>query len=118
MKKVVSYGIMILLALATVATTLAGAQLVGTSFGFPTIMQTGATTAFNQDTAAATDNEAVSIAFPTGGFGFPTIAQTVNQAQTLTHTDFAQTTETAAFSYPFVGVGAAGFPALGLGGFC
>jgi len=107
----------------------AGASLVATSFGYPTITQSGATTAFNQDTAAATDNEAVAIAFPntgtsildgtptTGGFGmgFPTIAQTVDQTQVLTHTDFSQTTENAAFTYPFVGVGGASLPGFGFG---
>jgi len=115
LKKAVTYGVLFLLALAFVATCTAGAQLAATSFGFPTIVQTGETTAFNQDTAVATDNEAFSLAFPAGGFGFPTISQTVVQTQALTHTDFAQTSETAAFAYPFVGVGAAGFPGLGFG---
>ena len=115
MNKAVTYGVLFLLALTMVATYTAGAQLVGTSFGFPTILQTGETTAFNKDTALATDDEAFSLAFPAGGFGFPTISQTVSQTQALTHTDFAQTSETAAFAYPFVGVGAAGFPGLGFG---
>ncbi len=129
MNNVVSYGMLFLLALAVVATSMAGAQLVGTAFGFPTILQTGTATAFNQDTAVATDNEAFALAFPntgesiidgcptTAGFtvGLPTIAQTSNQTQVLTHTDFSQTNETAAFSYPFVGVGGAALPGLGLG---
>lgn len=136
MKKAISYGVLFLLAIALVATLAlvasftAGAQLVGTAFGFPTIMQTGTTTAFNQDTAAATDNEAFALAFPntgegiidgvpeTAGFtvGFPTIAQTADQTQVLTHTDFAQTNETAAFAYPFTSVGAAGLPVMGIPG--
>lgn len=129
MKNVVSYGVLFLLGLAVVATSMAGAQLVGTAFGFPTILQTGTTTAFNQDTAVATDNEAFALAFPntgegiiegcptTGGFtvGLPTIAQTADQTQVLTHTDFAQTNETAAFAYPFVGVGGVALPGLGFG---
>lgn len=137
MKKVLSYGVLFLVALSIVASCAAGAQLVGTAFGFPTILQNGATTAFNRDTAAATDTEALAIAFPTDDvaddvtdgavtdvtglgldeFAFPTIAQTVDQTQVLTHTDFATTNETAAFAYPFTSVGAAGLPGLGLG-FC
>ncbi len=113
MIKTVIYGLVLLLALGAVLAPCASAQLVGTAFGFPTILQTGSTTAFNQDTAAATDNEAVSINFASGFF--PTISQTVDQTQTLTHTAFAQTTETAAFSYPFVGVGGAAIPGFGFG---
>jgi hypothetical protein len=107
----------------------AGASLVGTAFGFPTIVQSGTTTAFNRDTAAATDTEAFALAFPnvgetlidgaptTGSFalGFPTIAQTVAQTQVLTHCDFAQTQEEAAFSYPYVGVGGVSIPGFGFG---
>ena len=129
MKNVVSFGVLFLLLLSVMATSMASAQLVGTSFGFPTIAQTGTTTAFNQDTAVATDNEAFALAFPntgegiiddtpaTAGFtvGLPTIAQTTDQTQVLTHTDFAQTNETAAFSYPFVGVGGVALPGLGFG---
>src|SRR5512138_403770 len=112
MKKTIVYGILFVLALALVVPV--GANLVGTAFGFPTIMQTGTTTAFNRDTAAATDTEAFALSFPNTGetliegapetaaftLGFPTIAQTVDQTQVLTHCDFAQTQEEAAFSYP------------------
>jgi len=127
MKKTIAYGIVFVLALALVMP--AGASLVGTAFGYPTITQSGTTTAFNQDTAVATDDEAFALSFPntgtsiidgapvTGGFslGFPTIAQTVSQTQVLTHTDFAQTTEDAAFSYPYVGVGGVSIPGFGFG---
>lgn len=127
MKRSIVYGMVLALAFALVAPV--GASLVGTAFGYPTIVQTGSTTAFNQDTAAATDNEAFALAFPntgtsiidgsptTGGFGmgFPTIAQTSEQTQVLTHTDFAQTNETAAFSYPYVGVGGVSIPGFGFG---
>ncbi len=127
MKKTIAYGIIFVLALALVAP--AGASLVGTSFGFPTITQTGTTTAFNRDTAAATDTEAFALAFPNSGttdilgndavagltLGLPTIAQTVAQTQVLTHTDFATTTEEAAFAYPFVGVGGVSIPGFGFG---
>jgi hypothetical protein len=127
MKKTIAYGILFVLALALVAP--AGASLVGTAFGYPTITQTGTTTAFNRDTAAATDTEAFALAFPNAGvtdilgnpaiagltLGLPTIAQTVAQTQVLTHCDFATTTEEAAFAYPFVGVGGVSIPGFGFG---
>ena len=127
MSKVITYGILFVLAIAIIGT--ASANLVGTAFGFPTITQTGTTTAFNRDTAAATDNEAFALAFPNAGvtdllgnpaiagltLGLPTIAQTVAQTQVLTHCDFATTTEDAAFSYPFVGVGPCSIPGFGFG---
>jgi hypothetical protein len=40
------------------------ADLVPTTFGFPVIVQNGSTSAFNQDTANATDFEAININFP------------------------------------------------------
>jgi hypothetical protein len=127
MKKIIAYGILFVLALALVAP--AGASLVGTAFGYPTITQTGTTTAFNRDTAAATDTEAFALAFPNAGvtdilgnsaiagltLGLPTIAQTVEQTQVLTHCDFATTTEEAAFAYPYVGVGGVSIPGFGFG---
>ncbi len=130
MSKVIKYGILFVLAVVVAAMIVpAGANLVGTAFGFPTIVQSGATTAFNRDTAAATDTEAFALAFPNVGtpiidgapavagftVGFPTIAQTCDQTQVLTHCDFAQTTENAAFSYPFVGVGGVAIPGCGIG---
>ena len=115
MSKILAFGILFVLALALVAP--AGASLVGTAFGFPSIVQTGTTTAFNRDTAAATDTEAFALAFPTvvGAAAFPTISQTVAQTQVLTHCDYATTTENAAFSYPFVGVGGVAIPGFGFG---
>ncbi|HUL62879.1 MAG TPA: hypothetical protein VLT35_07425, partial [Methanocella sp.] len=62
----------VLFALAALVIAPAGASLVGTAFGFPTITQTGTTTAFNRDTAAATDTEAFALAFPTTTCGCPT----------------------------------------------
>ena len=130
MSKVIKYGFLFVLAVV-IATMIvpAGANLVGTAFGYPTIVQNGATTAFNRDTAAATDTEAFALAFPncgtpiidgcpsTAGFtvGLPTIAQTTAQTQVLTHCDYAQTTENAAFTYPFVGVGGVSLPGFGFG---
>ena len=40
------------------------ANLVPTTFGFPVIVQNGSTSAFNQDTACATDFENINIQFP------------------------------------------------------
>ena len=40
------------------------ANLVPTTFGFPVIVQNGSTSAFNQNTANATDFEAININFP------------------------------------------------------
>ncbi len=119
-------GLIVLLAVAVVAMTMpAYASLVPTSFGFPVIVQNGTTTAFNQDTAAATDLEATDISFPTAAEGvlpfgsvnlaFPSITQNVVQTQDVTHTDFAQTTENAEFAYPFVGVGCVSLPGFGFG---
>ena len=126
MRKILTFGTMVVLALALVAMTLpANANLVPTSFGFPVIVQSGTTTAFNQDNACATDLENVAIAFPTAeegtlGFGpvslaFPSICQNVVQTQAVTHTDFAQTNEYAEFAYPFVGVGGVALPGFGFG---
>ena len=119
-------GLIVLLAVAVVAMSApAFANLVPTSFGFPVIVQNGTTTAFNQDTAFATDLEHTDISFPTAEEGtldfgavnlaFPSIEQNVCQTQSVTHTDFAQTNEFAEFAYPFVGVGAVALPGFGFG---
>ena len=126
MSKMRTIGTLVVLALAVAAIILpAYASLVPTSFGFPVIVQSGTTTAFNQDTAAAQDLENTNIAFPTAeegtlGFGpvnlaFPSITQNVAQTQDVTHTDFAQTNELAEFAYPFVGVGGVTLPGFGFG---
>ena len=102
----------------------ASAQLIPTSFGFPTIVQSSNSVAFSQDTADALDFQDVSINFPTVGGGlpfgavslaFPSIHQTSLQTQSVTHTSFVQTSEFAEFAYPFVGVGATGIPGFGFG---
>jgi hypothetical protein len=59
------FGILAILALAFAVCALpVYADLVPTTFGFPVIVQNGSTSAFNQDTANATDFEAISINFP------------------------------------------------------
>jgi hypothetical protein len=126
MRKILTFGTMVVLALALVAMTLpANANLVPTSFGFPVIVQNGTTTAFNQDTATAADLENVAISFPTAEEGtldfgavnlaFPSITQNTLQTQDVTHTDFAQTNEFAEFAYPFTSVGATSLPGFGFG---
>ncbi|BAI61759.1 conserved hypothetical protein [Methanocella paludicola SANAE] len=62
MSKVIK-GLLLVLAIAMIAVP-ASANLVATSFGFPVIVQSGTTSAFNQDTAFATDFETVDINFP------------------------------------------------------
>jgi hypothetical protein len=100
------------------------AQLIPTSFGFPVIVQSANSVAFNQDTAEALCFEDVSIDFPVTGAGlpfgavslaFPSIHQTSLQTQSVTHTSFVQTSEFAEFAFPFVGVGAGVLPGFGLG---
>jgi|SRR5208337_2349452 len=55
----------ILLALGLAVSVLpAGANLVPTTFGFPVIVQNGSTSAFNQDTATATDLENLNVQVP------------------------------------------------------
>ncbi len=120
-------AIMAFLAILTFAAALyvpASAQLTSTAFGFPVIVQTSNTVAFNQYTADALDYEDVSIDFPVAGsclpFGavslaFPSIHQTSLQTQSVSQTSFAQTSEFAEFAYPFVGVGGLGLPGFGFG---
>ncbi|CAJ35438.1 hypothetical protein [Methanocella arvoryzae] len=119
MRKIISYGALILTFLAIVATGTAGALLGGTAFGFPKMVQSGTTTAFNQDFAQAFNNEAVNVGLlgASSGFGgFPGVSQSAVQGQTLRHVDFEQTTQTASLAYPLVDTGL-GFAGFGMGGF-
>ncbi|HTY91321.1 MAG TPA: hypothetical protein VMC84_09110 [Methanocella sp.] len=102
----------------------AGAQLTSTAYGFPMIVQSSNTVAFQQDTANALDYQDVDISFPVACDGlpfgavslaFPNIHQTSLQTQSVTHTSYAQTNDFAEFAYPFVGVGAVGLPGFGFG---
>ena len=96
----------------------ASAQLVPTSYGFPTIVQTNNAVAYEQDTANALNYQNVNVNFPTGlgystgvDMAFPDISQTSLQTQSQTHTQYSQSNSYSEFSYPFVGVG------TGLAGF-
>jgi hypothetical protein len=62
-------GLVLVLAVAFIAMP-AYANLVATTFGFPVIVQNGTTSAFNQDTATATDFETLDIDIPVFGDGF------------------------------------------------
>jgi hypothetical protein len=99
-----------------------GAQLTATSFGFPSVFQSGSTTAFSRDLQTAQDLESVNINFGAAGLGglgcgFPSISQTVDQSYYAEHTDFYHTEEVAAFNYPYASVGCVdGFGLGGLGG--
>ena len=57
-----------------------GAQLAATSFGFPSVFQSGTPTAFSRDLVTAQDLESVNIDFGLAGLGcglgFPSISQT------------------------------------------
>ena len=61
-KKSIVYLILAAALIASVAP--AAANLVPTTFGFPVIVQNGSTSAFNQDTATATDFENINIDIP------------------------------------------------------
>ncbi len=76
MSKVIK-GLVLLLAVAILALP-AYANLVPTTFGFPVIVQNGTTSAFNQDTACATDFENIDIDFPAYFDGLHLGASTLN----------------------------------------
>lgn len=85
----------------------ASASLTAMSYGYPTVYQNGATTAFNRDIVSQTDLETANVDFgATGvGYAFPTISETSDQTYYAEHTDYSSTTESAGFSYPYVSVG-------------
>src|SRR5271157_2537735 len=79
MSKAKTYGTLVELAMALAITILpAAANLVPTTFGFPVIVQNGSTSAFNQDTANATDFENIDINFPVSFDGVNLGATTAN----------------------------------------
>lgn len=121
-----------LLVISFIATADAG--LSPMAFGFPTAIQSGTTTNWNQALGSAWDLESANVGF--GGFGgmlstpgsttgfstgsaFPTLDQTNIQGQAVTATQFSQSTQFGAFSYPSVNLGSgfAGFGNLNSFGF-
>jgi hypothetical protein len=100
----------------------AAAALVPMSWGFPTLVQDHTLTAFEKDTAVATDNEAAAVSFPstasslcgsTFGSALPTITQTAVQSQMLNSCKFMQENQHFAFSYPFLSIGGSPIPSMG-----
>jgi hypothetical protein len=104
-----------LLAIALIP--VASASLSPISYGFPTMIQGGTTTAFNKDFGTAWDMESLNFSpFGTPAFGFggifsPVVSQSSVQGQLITQCNFAQSTQFTAFSYPMVdtSLGFAGF---------
>jgi hypothetical protein len=136
----VKYIVILLLAMALTFAVPVSGNLVSTVFGFPVITQSGASTAFNQYLASASDTESFDLGFlgdlnlhgmsmgspqsgkiHMNGFNFdkliadPAYIQNSNQVQTVSSTNFAQTGEAANFAYPFTGVGAISLPGFGFG---
>jgi hypothetical protein len=102
----------------------AGASLVPMSWGLPQMVQSNTLTAFQKDTALATDDEASAIAFPTTssacdltgsvfGSSFPTISQTAVQSNLLSSVKFQNENSLSAFAYPFLSIGGSPLPAMG-----
>ena len=112
--------VMLSLAIA-VLTMPAAASLVPMSWGFPQLVQDHTITAFEKDTAAATDTEAAAVSFPTAssicgttfGSAFPTISQTSVQSQLLDSVKFMNENQHFAFSYPFLSIGGSPVPSMG-----
>ncbi|MGA9141400.1 MAG: hypothetical protein WBZ29_14330 [Methanocella sp.] len=114
--------VMLSLAIA-ILTAPAAASLVPMSWGFPQMVQDHTITAFEKDTAVATDNEASAIAFPTtassitdGVFAtssFPTISQTAVQSNMLSSVKFMNENQHFAFAYPFLSIGGSPVPSMG-----
>jgi hypothetical protein len=100
----------------------ASASLVPMSWGFPQMTQSSSLTAFQKDTALATDDEAADIAFPTTasaltgstfGSSFPTITQTSAQSQLLNSVKFQNENSNFRFAYPFLSIGGSPIPSMG-----
>lgn len=100
----------------------AGASLVPMSWGFPQMAQSSSLTAFQKDTALATDDEASAVAFPstagdlTGsvfGSSFPTISQTAVQSNQLSSIKFQNENSNFAYAYPFLSIGNSLLPSMG-----
>ncbi len=98
------------------------ASLVPMSWGFPQMSQSTSLTAFQKDTALATDNEASAISFSdtasalTGsvfGSSFPTIAQTGVQSNLLSSVKFQNENANFAYAYPFLSLGGSWLPSMG-----
>jgi hypothetical protein len=99
-----------------------GASLVPMSFGFPQMAQSSTLTAFQKDTALATDNEASAVAFGASasdlcgsafGTSLPTISQTAVQSNLLSSVKFQNENSNFAYAYPFLSIGGSPLPSMG-----
>lgn len=95
------------------------ASLTPMAWGMPIMAGGGSLTAFRNDAAVATDNEAASIAFPgTGlcsglGSAFPSIAQTSLQSQMLNSVGLLNGNQYFFAAYPYFSLGGAPIPSMG-----
>jgi len=116
---------LVLLTLVLLASTMAlysaSASLTPISWGFPVLVQNGTLTQLQTATQSASDLESAHIAFPTVGCGgglfgsaFPSISQNSLQNALATNTIFGQQTQSTFFAYPFLSIGCAPVPSLGL----
>jgi hypothetical protein len=120
MKKVIVLSVIAGIVIAMLVIQ-AGASLVPMSWGYPVSTQSASLTAFQKDTALATDDEAAAVAFPdsTGltdsvfGTSFPTISQTTAQSQMLNSISFMNEDQNNAFAYPFLSIGGSPIPSMG-----
>jgi len=113
--------VMLSLAVA-ILTAPAAASLVPMSWGFPQMVQDHTLTAFEKDTAIATDNEAAAVSFgasasdlcgSTFGTSLPTISQTAVQSNMLSSVKFMNENQHFAFAYPFLSIGGSPIPSMG-----
>lgn len=95
------------------------ASFTGSSFGFPTMLQSTNSTVFNQAVGTAWDLENANVSpFGSSTFAFPFLSTSGSQGKAIQATDFSQTTTISAFSYPGLTTGVDGFGDFtGLGGF-
>ncbi len=100
----------------------AGASLVPMSCGFPQMTQSSTLTAFEKDTALATDDEASAISFGATassltdsvfGSSLPTISQTAAQSNLLSSVKFQNENSNFAYAYPFLSIGNSPLPSMG-----
>jgi hypothetical protein len=120
LKKLIIMAVLVGVVIALMALP-ACASLVPMSWGFPQMTQTSSLTAFQKDTATATDDESAAVAFPTAvdsvnsvfGTSFPTISQTSAQSQLLNSVKFQNEDSKFAFAYPFLSIGGSPIPSMG-----
>ncbi len=97
------------------------AGLVPMSWGMPIVKQSASLTAFQKDTAAATDNAAAAVAFPDSiglggsvfGSAFPTITQSSAQSQLLNSVRFQNENQDFLYAYPYFSLGGSPVPGMG-----